>query len=400
MALFTYKAMTADATEVAGSITADTPRSARDLLRGRGLTVSEIAEVAAARRWIASWRRRRFVAPRITDVYREWLTLLRAGIPLLQALDVSVRQSRGAVRSATLQLRDDIASGLDLAGAMRRQPDVFDDLSVNLIRAGERSGALEEVLERLILYRQRSRAFRGKVGNALIYPGVVFTMAIFVSVLLMRFVVPNILEPLIRSGRPLPGVTRIVKGASDLIVSQGWLLLAGCVIVVASMLLLARTDRGEFFWHKAQLRLPVAGDLVRKQLLARLVSILAVLLRSGIPFVQAIQIASGLVRNRVIREALGHCRAAVESGQDIAPGLEKSGAFPPLVVQLFAVGQQSGRLEEMLDQLAEEYDQQVQVAAQRLTSLLEPVMILFLAVMVGLIAFATILPILEAGHVL
>jgi type II secretory pathway component PulF len=400
MALFTYKAMTADATEVAGSIAADTPRNARDLLRGRGLTISEIVEVAAARRWLASWRRRRMAAPRMTEVYREWLTLLRAGIPLLQALDVSTRQSRGTVRATILQVRDDIASGLGLGESMRRQPDVFDDLSVKLIHAGEQAGALEDVLDRLIQYRQRSRSFRGKVSNALIYPGVVFTMAIVVSVLLMRFVVPSILEPLIRSGRPLPGVTRVVKGASDLIVSQGWLLLAGGVLLATITALLARTDRGELIWHKVQLRLPVAGELVRKQLLARLVSILAVLLRSGIPFIQALEIASGLVRNRVIREALGHCRAAVESGQDIAPGLERSGAFPPLVVQLFAVGQQSGRLEEMLDQLAEEYDQQVQAAAQRLTSMLEPVMILFLAVMVGLIAFATILPILEAGHVL
>lgn len=403
MTLYIYKAINSQAMDMAGTISADSPRHARDLLRHQGLTVAQLGE--AARRGVSLLHlvRNRFAFRGNTgtvDVLQELSTLLRAGIPLLAALDTCIKQHRGMLREMLLSLRDHVASGLSLAEAMRRQPHAFDDLAVNLVEVGERSGGLEDVLERLVSYKQRSAQFRGRIANALIYPGIVLSMALLISILLMRYVVPNILEPLVRSGRPLPGITRIVKGCSDLLINQWWVIIFALLAIVVSWVLLLRTNRGQLIWHRLQLKIPGIGNLLRKQLIVRLTMVIATLMRSGVPFLEALGIGRNIIGNRIIRKALDECREAVLAGRDIGPSLEQSGAFPPLVIHIFAVGQQSGQLEDLLDQLAAEYDRQVSASAQRLTSLLEPVMILILAVMVGLIAFATILPILEAGHVL
>ncbi|MCZ6837604.1 MAG: type II secretion system F family protein, partial [Planctomycetota bacterium] len=244
MALYAYKAIDANAIEVAGNIAADTARHARDQLRSRGLNVAIIKESRELTRSLASRIRRRAIANRMFEVFREWLTLLRAGFPLLQVLDTSLKQHRGHLRTSLLLLREHVASGSSLAEAMRRQPHVFNTLTINLIEIGERTGALEDVLDRLIHYHQRSRAFKGKIGNALIYPGIVLFMAGLVSILLMRFVVPNILEPLIRAGRPLPMVTQIVKSISDLLITQWWPIMLTVFLLVSAIGLFLHSDRG------------------------------------------------------------------------------------------------------------------------------------------------------------
>jgi general secretion pathway protein F len=205
---------------------------------------------------------------------------------------------------------------------------------------------------------------------------------------------------LLEAGRPLPLSTRIVKGGSDLLLAWWWLLLLSAGGLGLAVTMLLRTERGSMFWHRLQLRIPIVGELIRKQAIVRIAIVTATLLRSGIVFVKAIQIAQRSCRNKVLKDALHRCEQAVSSGRDIAVALEATGAFPPMVVQIFATGQQSGRLEEMLERLAKDYDQQVALASQRLAAVLEPLLILFLVLVVGLIAFATVLPILEAGNVL
>ena len=331
---------------------------------------------------------------------RELATLLAVGIPLLDALDTIAKQQGRRWRQVLQLLRDRVASGSSLAEAMGEQPQVFDDLCINIVAVGADAGTLEMALERLAQFKDRSLQFRNRVTTALLYPLIVLAAGLGVTVFLMTFVVPTLLETLTESGRTLPLSTRIVKAGSDLLIHYWWLIL---LVLVACLLLtttLLNTSGGRTAWHRWQLRLPVIGQLARKQAIARVAIVMSTLMRSGITFDRSAEIAARLTRNVILRRALEQCRAAVGAGRDIAGALEDTEAFSPTVVQIFSVGQHSGHLEDMLERLATEYDRDVEMLAQRLTATLEPVLILLLAVVVGTIAFATILPILESGHVL
>jgi general secretion pathway protein F len=213
----------------------------------------------------------------------------------------------------------------------------------------------------------------------------------------MTFVVPKLLAPLVESGQPIPPITRIVKGASDAIVGYWWAGAISAVTVGAAAASILNTPRGRAAWDRFVLRVPLLGDAAAKQSIARVAMVLAVLLRSGIVFVRAVEIAARTAPNGRLREALVRLGAAVTTGADVAEAVRSSGAFPPMVVQMFAVGQQSGRLEDMLDRLAADYDRQVRTLTTRLTAVLEPALILLLVAMVGTIALATLLPMLEAA---
>lgn len=397
MAVFSYNATDARSATVRGVLLADSPRAARDALRAKGLTIRRLSErqaAAAARRAISSGR-----AARVATFVRELAMLLGSGITLVDALDTVSRQHTGDFRNALALLRDRVSAGGSLAAAMSEQPATFDELSVSVTEVGEATGSLESVLAQLADFKERALRFRNRVAMALAYPAFVLVMALGVGAGLMTFVVPKLLDTLTDSGRPLPLPTRLVKGVSDVLVNQWWLAPSIVVIAAFAITTALRTERGRLAWHRVQLKLPILGPMMRKQSIARVAGVMAVMLRSGVVFVKAIQIAQRSVSNRVIRDALGACERAVGAGQDIAAALEATGAFPPVVVRIFAVGQTSGRLEEMLERLAVDYDAQVAVASDRLTAMLEPVLVLLLVGLIGLIACATLLPMLEAADV-
>lgn len=414
MAVFTYRATdTAAAGELRGTVAADTPRQARDLLRGRGLTVLDVETSAAAGRDARQdgagrrpsvlrriWRGGRPAGHAVTDFIRELATLLSVGLPLHEALSVVARQRSGALYPTILDLRERVASGSSLAGAMRAHSRAFDDLCVNITDVGESSGTLDASLFRLADFRERSQQLKGRVGTALIYPAIVLMTALFASVFLMTFVVPRVLEPIVEQGQPLPLPTRVVRAVSQFLISWWWLLATAAGLILGLLTAAMRRERWRFRWHQTVLRLPLLGDLVRKQEVVRIAVVMSTLLKSGTVFLTAIEIAQRTTRNLVIRDALGHCGKAVSAGGDIGEALEQTRVFPSTVVQVFALGQQSGKLEAMLDRLAATYDQQVSAAAQRLTAVLEPVLILCLAGLVLFIVLATVLPILEAGNVI
>ena len=403
MAVFAYKAVAGDASAVTGLIVADTPRDARDTLRARGLTVEEVApRDSGGKRSLWVWRRSggsRGDAARVNGFIRELSTLLGVGIPLVEAIDTIQDQHRGRFAAALLTLRERIASGAGLADAMREQPEVFDEFCCHITQVGEDAGTLDLALERVAEFKERSAAFRNRIATVMIYPAVVLAMAVAVSVLLMTMVVPNLLDSLQSAGRPLPLPTRVVKRASEFLVHQWWVLLLAVGVVVVGLRIILRSPRGRWHWDRLQLRIPIIGELIRKQAVVRLCVVLSTLLRSGLVFVQSLQIARRTTSNLVLADALERCEAAVQNGRDIGESLKATGAFPPVVVRIFSVGQQSGRLEEMLDRLAIDYDRQVNPASQRLTAVLEPLLILVLVVLVGFIGVATILPLLEAADV-
>jgi len=401
MAVYAYTASGDGAASVSnGTITADSPRQARDQLRARGLAVCDVVEQKpAALNWRAHYLARR-QAGKVTGLLQEMATLLGAGIPLLEALDTITRQHDGRFRDCILLLCDHVAAGGSLAEAMRLQPALFDGLCVSIVEVGENSGTLDAVLARLVSFRRRAAGLKNRVASALIYPCIVVAVGLAVSVFLMTFVVPNLLTVLLDSGKPLPMATAVVKAISDFLLSWWWAMLIAVVAVVGGTSATLRTERGATAWHRWQLRVPLLGELIRKQSIARVAMVMATLLHSGVVFVRAVQIAQRTVQNRVLRDALAACEQAVVAGHDISVALERTKAFPPLVIQIFAVGQASGRLEEMLDNLATDYDTQVDITAGRLTALLEPILMILLAIVVGFIAFAAILPILEASDVL
>jgi len=404
MPVFTYKAIPQGAVTnqaVTGTLTADSPRQARDTLRARGLTIQHVSTQAST----ASLSRLRFRLPgqrhqaKTVMFIGELSTLLGAGIPLLDAIDTILRQHHGAFHNTVLELRDRIAAGVGLADAMREQPDVFDELTVTITEVGENSGTLDAVLAQLAGFKQRSQQFKGRVANALIYPCIVLLLGAAVSLFLMTFVLPNMLNALIEADRELPLVTKLVKSCSDFLIYRWWLIIAAAAVGGLALIAVFRSKRFRYQWHRTQLHLPAIGILIRKQAIARVAMVVATLMRSGVEFVRAIQIAQRTTHNLALRQALRQCEAAVHAGQDIADGLEDTGAFPPTVLQIFSVGQQSGKLETMLDRLARDYDQQVAIASQRLGAMLEPFLILIMVFMVGAILFATILPILETANV-
>jgi type II secretory pathway component PulF len=229
---------------------------------------------------------------------------------------------------------------------------------------------------------------------------VVFTLSMGVGMFLMTVVVPMLLDNLLEAGKAIPLPTRILKGLSDFIRFHGFSLFGGAVLAMTAIVLLVGTRMGRRWWHATVLRLPVIGPMARKQDLARMSLIIATLLKSGVVLLESLEIAGRAMRNAVIRDAVAHSQTAIQSGREIGEALDSSGQFPPTVVQIFTVGQQTGKLEEMLERLADNYDRQVSTMALRLATLMEPVLIVGLAVFVGFILFATVLPILEAGNVL
>jgi type II secretory pathway component PulF len=259
---------------------------------------------------------------------------------------------------------------------------------------------LEIVLARLGGFMERSLAFKNRLATALAYPCFVLVMALTVAVGLMTFVMPKLLEGISDSGQPLPMITVIVKGASDLLIQRGWVIVAAAAVLLGVLMIILRGTAGRSRWHQLQLKIPIIGQIIRRQTVGRIAVIIATLTGGGVVFLKALNIAHRSTKNLVFRDALAQCETAVAAGRDISSALDATGAFGPVVVRVFSVGQQSGRLEEMLEKLAADYDRQVALAADRLTALLEPVLVLLLVGLVGLIALATVLPLMEAADVL
>lgn len=401
MAVYSYQGETANRAPARGTITADTPRQARDLLRGRGITVKKLTDAAAGEAGAKSsfGFGSRGLPKQWTGACQELAMLLHAGIPLLDALDTIAKQQTGPFRIVLLGVRDRVAAGAGFAEALSERPDVFDPASIHLVEVGENAGNLEHVLEHLADFKIRMAETKDEVLSTLVYPAFLVVFGTGASIFLMTGVMPPLLENLKETLPVLPWPTLVVKTASDFLVQWGWLLLIVVVLGFFAFIGFIRTERGRLAWHRFLLRLPIIGPMMVKQGVARVSMIVGTLLRSGIVLTSAFDLAAKSTDNRVLRQALADCSKRMGAGENVADALERAGVFPPLAVRVFAVGQESGRLEEMLERLSKDYDRQVATLSKRFTSLLEPVLIVVLAMFVGFLLVATILPILEAGNV-
>jgi type II secretory pathway component PulF len=400
--VYKYKATNSEQAAVSGTVAADTPRQARDTLRARGLLVQRVVEHGAMKtalfRWPTLFRSRSTHS--WTIAVHELSMLLRGGIPLVEALDTIAQQHRGHFHNTLMAVRDRVSAGRGLAEALAERPDDFDALTVHLVEVGEHAGTLEDVLQQLAEFKQRMLQLKDQVLTALLYPSFLLVFGMAATIFLMTYVMPPLLENLQESLDTLPWPTRVVKGCSDLLVNYGVVLGIVAALLLIGLTVGLRTRRGRLLWHRALLRVPLLGTLALKQSIARTAMVISTLSRSGVVLTKALELAARSSDNLVLQEALEECGNQVGAGRDISTSLRETNVFPPLAVQIFSVGQETGRLEEMLDQLSMDYNRQVTMISARFAALLEPVLILLLAGLVGFVLLATVLPILEAGNVL
>ena len=401
MSTYQYRGTDAAGRTLRGMISADTLRAARDRLRESGVVVNriEVRSVRSQSGLFNQLKRRRY-AGALTEFLRELATLLQAGVPLLDAMDCSLPQVRTGLQAPLVALRDRVSTGESLAAAMQQESWLFDDMMIGMVRVGEHAGNLEEVLDQVSTFRENSSQLRDRVLSAVMYPAIVLCVSIVVSLFLMTVVVPMLLKNLEELGSRLPWPTRVLKFLSDLMLGHGWWLILVVAAIVISTLTWTKSSSGRMSVSRFVLKVPILGTLIRKQAIGRMSLVIACLLRSGVELVEALAIAERSCNNLVIQKSLAQIRIDVQTGAGLKEAVARHAVFPPTVAQIFALGQQSGQLDAMLDRLGRDYDRQATMLSGRLTAVAEPLLILMLSVVVGFILFATVLPILEAGNVL
>ena len=397
MPVFSYTGFDEVGRRVRGSLTADTAAAGRARLQERGLRLQAFAP-ARLRRVGRGWDRRpgRRREEQVAGFARQLSLLLRAGVSLVEALDVLVRQEAGRLGVVLRDVRERVAGGASLAEALEGHGSWFDGVFRSAVGVGQLSGQMDAALGELAEYVRERQVLRNRLFSALAYPAVLVVVATGVVLFLMTQVVPQLMLVLEASGRPLPAATRLLKGSSDVLVSQWPVLAAAGLVLVSGVAGLRRWRRGLRWCHQAQLRAPLFGVLVRKRLVAQFAQVMSLLLRSGVPFLEALRLVRVQSRHLVLASELGRMEEAVERGSDIAPTLAGSRVFPPLVMHVVNVGQKTGELTAMLGQLDEGYRTEVRLAVEKFSAALEPLLIVVMSVVIGFIVFATMTPILEA----
>ncbi len=423
MPIFEYKALTSNGKTKKGIVDADTARDARSQLRNNHMHVTEMWEVADEKRAkkdksVTKGSRKttrpkkkkpggilskeiEIFQPKISTrdlatFTRQFSTLLRSGIQLADGLNALVEQCGDSHFERVLRnIKEEITSGNNLAEAMAKHPRFFSDLYVNMIRAGEASGNLDVVLTRIADYLQKQASLKGKVLAAITYPAIMVVVGLAVVIFLMSYVVPNITQILKNRGQPLPWITEVLMGVSDF-TKDYWIYIL-LALVIGGILLkgMIGTDAGRLKFDSILLRLPIFGNLFSKQAISRFAMTFSTLLKSGLPALDSLKIVALVVNNARLTQVINDIHARIIEGADIATPIRKSKVFPPMVGYMVSVGEQSGQLEEILDRIAESYEEELDLSIQRLTSMIEPVIIILLAVVVGFIIAAVMLPLLD-----
>src|SRR6202008_3568206 len=321
---------------------------------------------------------------------------INAGLPLVQALDILAKQSENkALQEVTRQVVFDVESGNTVADALKKHPKAFSDLYVNMVAAGEAGGILDTILLRLAAFMEENDALIRKIKGAMTYPaGMLFVVIAATTVLLWK-VVPVFAQMFSGAGLALPLPTRIVMGISGFLQNYIWLLVLAFIALIFAIRQYYKTDMGELQIDKLLLRFPVLGNLFRKSAVSRFTRTLGTLVSSGVSILEGLQITARTSGNRVVHDAVMQSRASIAGGATISEPLKASGVFPPMVVQMINVGEQTGGLDEMLSKIADFYDDEVDAAVQALTSILEPIMIVIMGVVIGGIVVAMYLPMFD-----
>jgi type IV pilus assembly protein PilC len=419
MPRYTYVALDVRGQEASGVIEAESQNDAVGQLRQAGYFPKAIAEegkggkaakaVKAATRQptaakkpitvsIPFFERKTVKGKTLMIFTRQLATLIDAGLPLLRGLTVLAKQEPDPLlRKVIVNLAETVQGGGTFSESLAGHPRIFNKLYVNMVKAGELGGVLELVLLRLAEFQEKAQKIKNKVVSAMFYPIIVLFIAILILGFLLVFIVPKF-EAIFADmlgGKPLPALTQFVIGASTMVKSNIFLIIGAVIGIVFLLNLLGRTTRGRFILDTIKLRAPLFGDLTRKSSISRFSRTLGTLVTSGVPILQALTITRETAGNSVVANAIMKVHDSVKEGESIVHPLEVSGVFPPMVISMIDVGEETGQLPEMLLKIAEVYDDEVDNAVSGLTSLLEPIMIVFLAVVVGTIVIALFLPLIS-----
>ncbi len=327
---------------------------------------------------------------------RQFATMINAGLPLVQSLDILARQTENpALSEVTRQVVFDVESGHTLADAFSKHPKAFTELYVNMVAAGEAGGILDTILLRLATFLEKSDALIRKVKGAMVYPAVIMSVAAIAVAVLLIFVIPTFQKMFASVGMDLPLPTRIVIGMSDALINYWWAMIGAIALAIYGIRNYYKTPDGRKRIDQMMLNAPVIGDLLRKSAVSRFTRTLGTLISSGVSILDGLEITAKTAGNRVIHDAVMESRNSIAGGETIASPLERSKVFPPMVISMIAVGEQTGGLDEMLSKIADFYDEEVDVAVSALLSLMEPMMIVVLGVIVGGMVVAMYLPIFD-----
>jgi len=408
MTVYAYKGLDSRGKAVAGVRDADSPRTVRGLLRKEGIFVTQVAEERARAAIGGKGLSREVDLKRMLDrvrpqdvaiLTRQLSTLLRAGIPLAESLSALTEQATSdKLRSALAEVRTKVNEGSSLADALAVHGKIFPPLYVNMVRAGEAAGNLDEILLRLADFQDGQVKLRGKVQGAMVYPIVMAVVGLIITGMLMVVVVPKITEIFKDMGKALPWNTQLLIWVSNITGNYWWLLILLLGGGICGFRRWKRSPRGKARWDRLLLKLWVVGPLVRMIAVARFARILGTLLRGGVPLLSALDIVKNLLGNEVLIKVVEDARVAIREGESIAAPLAKSGHFPPVVTRMIAVGERSGQLEGMLENVAVAYEGEVEMKINRLMTLMEPLMIMLMGGTVGFIVFSIMMPILEMNE--
>ncbi|MDP6941692.1 MAG: type II secretion system F family protein [Planctomycetota bacterium] len=428
MVIFEWKGFDKKGAKASGVMDADSAREARAKLKRGGFMVTETNETgpnanrakrkarkaekaetklqAKLRKTLDSARGKgssqRISKSNLEDVStftRQLATLLKAGIPLTEALRAIIEQTtKKRFNMVVRDIRERISQGEPTADALGNHSEFFDDLYVSMVRSGEAAGRLDEVLERLAGFMQGQARVRNKVAAAMAYPIIMLCIGVLVVAALLVLVVPKITTMLEARGEILPLPTRILQNTSDYLVAWWWAFLLLFIFFGLIFNLIYNSEKGRLGIDSKLLKLPLFGDLMTKQALSRFAQTFATLLRSGVPVVRCLEVTETVLGNRLLEHTIQDVRAKILEGADIAGPIKTSGVFPPLMGYMIAVGEQSGELDTMMLQVGEAYEEEVEISTQKFTSLVEPILIVFLAVLVGFIVLSILWPVLQLSQ--
>jgi type IV pilus assembly protein PilC len=401
MATFAYVGRTRSGAVKKGELSAKTRDEAVDQLRKQSVVVTSLEEKKKGGGFDLG---KISLGSGLTDkdlvvFTRQFGTMINAGLPLVQCLEILSTQSENKVLRETIgEVKTQVEAGSTFSDALRRHPKVFDDLYVNLVHAGEVGGLLDTILTRLAIYIEKAMKLKGQIKSAMIYPSAIMGVAVIVITVLMLFVIPIFAKMFLElSGGKvaLPGPTQIVIDISNFFIAYWYVILGAIVGIIIGIKKYYATVKGRMVIDKLLLKLPVVGDLIRKASVAKFTRTLGTLLASGVPLLDGMTICAKTSGNKVVEETLINARVSISGGKTIADPLAASGVFPKMVTHMIAVGESTGALDAMLGKIADFYEDEVDQAVSSLTALLEPMMMVFLGVVIGFIVIAMYLPIFK-----
>ena len=393
MPVFTYKGRTLGGTQVAGELKVKNRVELERILRSKKVLVSQVSTKPSQIRIRVGTGIKKVHISRFT---RQFATMIGAGLPMVQCLEILSQQMESAeLRKVIGEIKESVQAGTTLAEALARHKKVFDDLYVNMVDAGEIGGALDVILVRLAIYREKADALVRKVKGALIYPAVVITVAIGVTFIMLTYIVPIFAKMFAGLGAELPAPTQFILSLSAFLRSN---ILTGIVLLILLIVaykFYSKTDKGRLNIDRVKLRIPLIGDLIRKSAISRFSRTLGTLISSGVSILDALDITARTSGNRVVHDAIKRSVISIAEGDTITQPLKQCGVFPPMVTQMISVGEKTGGLDEMLSKIADFYDEEVDAAVAALTSVIEPVVIVIMGAVIGGILIAMYLPMFE-----